>query len=93
MEADISKMPSTSVATPNGRVFVPTADLACLPADPKTSFMTSEAPLMTLGCSTKSAGQFTNPTSLTTLLTRSRSPSQASLTWEMRLRPHSLALW
>ena len=59
-----SKIASTSTDTPNGRLFVLTAALVCIPASPKIKAIKSEAPLITFGCSIKSSVEFTKPVSL-----------------------------
>ena len=54
-----SNIASTSTVTPNGRLFVLTAALVCIPASPNIDAIISEAPFITLGCSMKSSVEFT----------------------------------
>ena len=61
----ISNIASTSTATPKGKLLVLTAARVCVPLSSKTSFIKSEAPLITLGCSIKSSVELTNPVNLT----------------------------
>ena len=44
-----SNIASTSTETPNGKLFVLTAALVCIPASPKTEAIRSDAPFNTLG--------------------------------------------
>src|SRR5690606_8492885 len=82
---------STSTGTPSGSSATPTADRACLPASPKTSASTSEAPLMTFGCSTKPGADATNPTTFTTPATASMptsaSTAASAFSAQIRARP------
>ena len=55
-----------------------------------TSPMRSEHAFMTIGCWVNVSVQLTNPTSLTTFLTLSRSPPQASCKDARRLSPQCL---
>src|SRR5271157_5361092 len=57
----IWKMASISTAMPPGKAPMPTALRVPMPASPKTSFMRSEKPLITLGWSPKSGVQLTIP--------------------------------
>ena len=75
---------------PRGRLDEPTAARECRPASPKTRPISDEAPLITCGCWVKVASQLTKPVSLTTRVTRSRSPV-AALAWASRLTAHSAA--
>ena len=67
-----SNIPSISTATP--MVDLPTAVRACLPFSPNNSTKRSDAPLITLGCSVKSAQNLQN--------------HQASLLWSLYLSLH-----
>src|SRR6266567_1093423 len=86
-----SKTASISTATLRGSEEVPTAALACRPASPNTSTKRSEAPLTTSGCCVNPGAALTKPVTLTTRLTRSRSPSSAMAACAMTLRPASRA--
>lgn len=71
----VSTIHSTSVAIPKGSEFIPTADRACMPrVGPKISTNKSEAPLITAGCCSKSAVQWTMPTTLTIRINLDQSP-------------------
>ena len=54
-----SNIASTSTATPNGRLLVLTAALACDPSSSNTLFIRSDAPFITFGCSVKSSVELT----------------------------------
>ncbi|KAI9912660.1 hypothetical protein PsorP6_004848 [Peronosclerospora sorghi] len=69
---------SISTATLSGRAFVPTAERAWMPFSPNTFPMVSEAPLMTAGCCEKPSTQLTKPTSFTTRLILSKSPTSSA---------------
>ena len=60
-----SKIASTSTETPNGKLFVLTAALVCIPAFPKTEAIRSDAPFNTLGWSINSSVELTNPVNFT----------------------------
>ena len=64
-------MISTSTGEFRGSSETPTAERACAPLSPNTSPNSSEAPLMTPGCPSKSLADATNPTTLTTRTTAS----------------------
>src|ERR1700730_12170736 len=81
---DTSTRPSTSTAASAGNAATPTVERACLPLSPKAATMTSEAPFITFGPSTKPAAELMKPPSRTTRATLSRSPI-AALTCASRL--------
>ena len=86
-----SNIASTSTETPKGRLFVLTAALVCIPAFPKTEAIRSDAPFNTLGWSTNSSVEFTNPVNFTHDLTFDKSLLQAFFTCAIILNAHLLA--
>ena len=86
-----SKIASTSTETPNGKLFVLTAALVCIPASPKTEAIRSDAPFNTLGWSINSSVELTNPVNFTQDLTFDKSLLQAFFTCAIILNAHLLA--
>ena len=86
-----SNIASTSTETPNGKLFVLTAALVCIPASPNTDAIRSDAPFNTLGWSINSSVELTNPVNFTHDLTFDKSLSQAFFTCAIILNAHLLA--
>ncbi len=78
-------MISTSTGASSGSTATPTAERACTPASPKAVPRSSEAPLTTPGWPVKDGSLATKPTTLTTRVTLSRSPT-TDFTAAMALR-------
>src|SRR4029079_2420021 len=87
-------MISTSTGASSGRTATPTAERAWTPASPKALPSSSEAPLMTPGWPVNDGSLATKPTTLTTRVTLSRSPTTdfpAAIAWRAQTCARALA--